>query len=73
MRSHRGMVQGNITRLEMKLVKLEDKKTLTKKEQQTMSKTVKKLEALSTKFKTYLCAIVDLIEDQDELPENKQF
>ena len=65
------MVQGNITRLETKLVKLEYKETLTKKEQQTVSKMVKKLEVLSAEFKTYQCAIVDQIEDQNKLTEEQ--
>ena len=46
-------MRGNITRRETKLVILEDKETLTKKELQTVSKMVKKLEAMSKEFKTY--------------------
>ena len=64
-RSCRGMVQGNITRLEMKVARVEDEETLTEKEQQTVSKMVKKLEALRADFKTYHYAIVD----QDKLTE----
>ena len=36
-----------------------------------VSKMVKKLEALSTVFKTYYCAVVDQIEDQDRLTEEQ--
>ena len=56
MQSHQRMVQGNITRLETKLAKPEGEETLSKKEQQTVSMTMKKLEALSTEFKTYTTA-----------------
>ena len=58
-RSRRGIVRGSITHLETKLTKLEDKKTFIEKEQQTVSKMVKKLDALSAVFKTYHCTIVD--------------
>ena len=69
--SRRGMVWGNITRMETKLTKLEDKETLTEKEQRTVSKMGKKPEALSTKFKAYHCAIVEQIKDQNKLAEEQ--
>ena len=56
-RSRRGMTRGNITRLETKLVKLEEKETLTEKEQMFVSGNVKKLETLSVEFKRYTCTI----------------
>ena len=46
-------MHGNITRLETKLAKLEEKKTLTEKEHMTMSKMVKKLEGSCTDCKMY--------------------
>ena len=57
----------------MKLTKLKDKETLIEKDQQIVSKMVKKLEALSVEFKTYMyhCAIVDQIENQDRLTEEQ--
>ena len=65
------MVQGNITCLEMKLAKLEEEETLTQKEQMNVSKMLKKLESLSSRFKTYRCAIPDQIEDADKLAEEQ--
>ena len=65
------MVQGNITRLETKIAKLEEKQTLTEKEQTTVSKMVKKLEALSTEFKMYHGAILDQIEDDNKLAKEQ--
>ena len=49
------MVRGDITHLEMKLAKLDDKEALTEEEQQIVSKMAKKLEVLSTEFHTVLC------------------
>ena len=63
------MVRGNFTQLETKVTKLEDKKTLTKKEQKAVSMTVKKLEALSEEFQTFHCTSGDQIEDRDKLIE----
>ena len=37
----------------------------------TVSKIVKKLEALSTEFKTYHCTIVEQLGDQDKLVEEQ--
>ena len=65
------MTCGNITRLETKIAKLEEKETLTEKERQTVSKVVKKLEALSVEFKTYHYAILDQTKDQDKLTEEQ--
>ena len=65
--NRRGMACGNITCLETKIGKLEEKETLTEKEQQTVSKMAKKLEALSAEFKTYHCAILDQTEDLNKL------
>ena len=65
------MMHGNITCLKTKVAKLEEKVTLTEKEQQTVSKMVKKPEALSVEFKTYNCAILDQTEHQDKLTEEK--
>ena len=65
------MVQGNITCLEMKLAKLEEEETLTQKEQMNVSKMLKKLESLSSRFKMYRCAILDQIEDADKLAEEQ--
>ena len=67
------MVRGNVTCLDMKLTKLNDKETLTEKDQQIVSKMVKKLEDLSAEFKTYMChcAIVDHIENQDRLTKEQ--
>ena len=65
------MTWGNITCLETKIAKLEEKETLTKPEQQTVSNMVKKLEALSAEFKAYHCAILDQTEEQDKLTEGQ--
>ena len=62
---------GNITSLETKTTKLEEKESLTKKAQQSVSKMVKKLEALSVEFKSYHCAILDQIEEQEQLAKQK--
>ena len=70
-RSHRGMTCGNITCLEAKISKLEEKETLTEKERQSVSKMVKRLEALNLEFKTYHCAILDQIEEQQKLAEEQ--
>ena len=63
-RSHRGMTRGNITQVEMKITKLEEKDMSTEKEQWSVSKVLKKLESLSMEFKTYHCTIVHQTEDQ---------
>ena len=73
MRSRRGRTRGNITHLETILDKLEEKETLTKKERQTVSKMVKKLEALSAEFKKYHCVILDQTEDQGSSLKNRLF
>ena len=65
------MVCGSITRLEIKITKLEEKEMLTEKEQQSVSKMVKRLDALSTEFKTYQCTIVDQTEDQEKLAKEQ--
>ena len=57
--SHREITCSNITRMETKIAKLEDKETLTEKELQTVSKTVMKLEALRAELKTYYRVILD--------------
>ena len=45
--------------------------TLTKKERQSVSKMVMKLEALSSEFKTYHCTILDQTDEQKELVEEQ--
>ena len=69
--SHRGTVRSNITRLETKLTKLEEKEPLTEKEKMTVSKMVKKLESLSTEFKMCHCVILNQIEDDDKIAEEQ--
>ena len=47
MRIRRTIVQGNITRMERRLAKLEEMETLIENEQMTVPKMVKKLEAFN--------------------------
>ena len=47
------------------------KEMLTEKNWQSASKMVKKLEVLSTEFKTYHCSILDQIEEQQKLPKEE--
>ena len=66
------VVWANITDLEMNLTKLQDKETLTEKEQHTVSIMVKQLEALSAELKTQHYTIVDQIEDQNILTKEQE-
>ena len=64
-------MRGNIVCLETKILKVEEKETLITKEWQSISKVVKKLEALSMEFKTYHYTILDQFDEQEKLAEEQ--
>ena len=64
-RSHREMMCSNITCLETIITSWKVRETLTEKEQRSVSKMVKKLEALSAEVKNYHCTVLDQTEEQE--------
>ena len=63
------MMLNNITCLETKITILEVKEMLTEKERQSVSKMVKRLDALSLEFMTYCFSLLDQTEHHEKLSE----
>ena len=58
----RGVVCTSITCIDSKIETLEYKEELTKKERQSIPRTLKKLKELKAEFKTYPYAVVEQVE-----------
>ena len=64
-------MRGSVTHIDHKIVTLEEKEEPTEKDQQSIPRTLKKLEELKAEFKAYHYAVVEQIEGEHELTEKQ--
>ena len=70
-RRRRGVVKASITRLEGRIEVLELKRELLHADQLTIRRLLKKIEDQDAKFKKYHFAIVEILEDEEELEKEQ--
>ena len=71
-RVRRGVVRASVTRIDRKISTLEEKEELIEKDRQSVPRTLKKLGELKAEFKTYHYAVVEQIEEEQDLtPRNR--
>ena len=71
-RAGRGVVRTSVMRIEAKIPEWEEKETMTAKDRQSISRTLKRLQELNEVFKGYHYSIVELMDDTEVLAKEQE-